>query len=93
MQGVIKLLENKDEEYVSILNNIIKKFKNLNVLEPESSIFETVTLSTSQKRFSHENKLKEVCYEVSWNTSMVEGYCWLSCREFQQATHRRIRYE
>lgn len=98
---VTKFLGNKkDPEYVSIVANMLNKFKYLGCLMSLKVHFLNSHLdyfpdnlgdvSEEQgERFHQDIKLMEKRYQGRWNSNMMGDYCWSLHREVQQATHRR----
>lgn len=100
-QVVLKFLGNeKDPDYKKIVNNMLKKFKELgcnmslkvHFLHSHLNFFPENLGSVSEEqgeRFHQDIKEMEKRYQGHWDVNMMGDYCWSLHRETQDTSHKR----
>jgi hypothetical protein len=97
--GVTKFLgNNKDPDYVTIVANMLEKFKVLRCLMSLKIHFLNLHLDFSEnlgavseeqgERF-HQDFEMERRYQGRWNVNMMGDYCWTLHREIPENSHKR----
>jgi hypothetical protein len=99
-QRVIRkfLGNNKDPDYVTIVANMLTKFKvlgcsmsfKLHFLHAHQDFFpENLAVSDVQgEHFCQDIKEMEQRYQGWWNVNMMGDYCWMRHREITEMSHK-----